>query len=191
MIKYLHLCFSVLMLLSCGGSKQKKSVKDVFSKITNDSIKKLDLSNMRLKKIPNLSDYYIEELILKYNLISTINNEHLPSGIQKIDVSYNKLEGYIKLLEKGTLKYIDLSNNNIEKVYIGDFIKNLNVSNNNLNEVQINYCGDKILDTLNISNNLNLSNIVHFRPSSFKQIYHDNIKNKKELIWIFHTPIVD
>ena len=113
----------LLLLFSCKREREPQPVPEELTKLERlyrirpDSVmKSYDLSNDSLTEFPDLSRYVISSLDLSYNLLDTIIPERLPLGIERLNVSHNK----IRKLHCGGMQYIDVSYNNFEE--ISDFI---------------------------------------------------------------------
>jgi hypothetical protein len=192
-MKHIYIKILVLFLTSCSINKEQNRFLDsieISSRIHN---KKLDLSNMSLDRIPNLSVYDIEEVNLSNNKIKKFEEKLFSKKIKKINLMNNKISGFVVIDSLG-LENLNISRNKIEKIYINNFIiKNLNISNNKLLLVQMPLLSsnntDLMGDTLNISNNKRLDNFVSFMPSVYKNIIRDNIKNNNPLFFVLDKPL--
>lgn len=192
-MKYIYIIIIVFFISSCSiGKHQKEILTDsaITKRIFN---KKLDLSNMALERIPNLSNHEIDEVDLSNNKIEKFEEKFFPLKIKKINLMNNKIEGIV-IIDSIKLEDFNISKNRIEKIYINNtIIRNLNASNNKLTLVQMPLYNSKNTnftgDTLNISNNRKLENFVSFIPSAYKVILRKNIKNNKPLYFIFERPL--
>jgi len=179
------------MAFFCQSSFSQERKFDITSEIKNDTIKHLDLSNKKLKKLPDLSKYFIESLDISSNKIDTLDCKKLPNGLKKINISKNKIKGTVVLWK--ILEDINVSKNKINKLFIAGCPKKVDASKNKLIYIQIE-CFSKskgVIDFVNISDNKNLSNEIAFFPWLVKTILRKNIKNKKELFHPFEAPIKD
>ena len=91
-------------LTACNGYLQDNAL----SKLENlycvrpDSVMDYyDLSGDSLKEFPDLSGYTIRSLDLSHNLLDTFVPRYLPTGLEKLDLSYNRLEGKIRDTQAG------------------------------------------------------------------------------------------
>lgn len=152
MKKYL-LGIIIFAITSC------KSIPDFdYSKLTKtDTIYKLDLSNRNLKEQPNLSGYTIIDLDLSNNKISNFNEIFLPKGVQKLNLSNNKLKAF-----------------HCQKT----IIQNLNLSNNLLTTVQMPLYYDIKADTLNVADNKDLETKSWAFPKFYKTVINHSISTK-------------
>jgi Leucine-rich repeat (LRR) protein len=123
--------------------------------------KKLDLSNLKLEKIPNelLEVDFLEELYLRNN-----NIEKLPENISKlknlkyIDCSNNDIEELPKaLFNLGKLTDIRIRNNKIKFIpnikYTLNNIINFDISDNKLKEIPDSFCSLDTLSTVDLRDN--------------------------------------
>lgn len=151
--------------------------------LKNDTVNIVNLSNKKIKTFPDLSAYTITKLDLSNNYIEDFNEEFLPKGITDLDISKNKIKGVVKIKKSKNLSNVNMSYNEIEMFLTDLTIKKLNISNNKLKSIQMPWYTPKdiSLDTLNISNNMTLSNVLGFIPEIYKVIYRDNISNKEQL----------
>ena len=189
-MKKICLLISILIVFSCNSYKQHEN-RIILNINTKISEHKLDLSNLSLKQIPDLSNYDLLEVDLSNNKIVIFDEKLFPKKIKVINLNNNSIEGsfYIKILKLETL---NLSNNKIKSFELeNSIIKNLNLSNNKLERIQMPlYSSKEILaDTLNISNNNKLDNYVSFFPEVYKFIIKNNIKNDKPLKFVLDKPI--
>lgn len=194
-IIFLIIGLMIVLIYSC---KSKQSIDrgiknfNIREYIKESSSVFLDLSNKDLTEFPDLSKYEIKNLDLSGNKIKKIKLEFFPSGIYEINLSDNYLNDSLEILDNKTLKIIDLSKNNLTYVYVLNCIKNLNVANNDLEDLYFNCSlSENSMDTLDVSNNKDLNNVLRFNPKAFKTVIRENIKNDKELIWSLNAPIVN
>ncbi len=205
-MKNINIILFVLLLFSCAINK-KQSEKHL-SKL--EQLKQLpkctvlnhyDLSNDSISEFPNLSAYKIKSLDLSYNQIDSIIVDYLPKGLVKLNLSHNKLksifvfelnedlnfETELKLYKKATIKELDISYNNLKKIYIGFDLRKLIIAYNDIIHINL---SQGCLEYIDISNNPHLSNIVNFQPKKVDTIKRENIANKKELIYYddFYRP---
>lgn len=148
--------FILLLILTLSSCK---SIHDFdYGKLTKtDTIYKLDLSNRNLKEQPNLSDFTIIEFNLSKNKISEFKETFLPKGIQKLDLSNNKIEKF-----------------RCEKI----IIQNINLSNNKLTLVQMPLYKDLKADTLNVAGNRDLETNSWAFPKFYKTVINYSISTK-------------
>jgi len=158
----------------------------------NETIDYLDLSNKGLQDFPDLSKFHIKNLNISHNEIKSFDLKYLPKGIVQLNMSFNKFKGSTVFYNSNTLTSIDISNNMLDTFALQlPNIKKINVSNNRLTYLRINkYLRPHdvnndigIMDTLNISNNKDLSPILKFPPTIFKTIIREGIKNGDSLQW--------
>ena len=109
-------------LTACNGSLQDNTLSNL-SKLENlycvrpDSVMDYyDLSGDSLKEFPDLSRYVIRSLNLSHNQLDTIIPERLPLGLERLDLSHNRIEGlwYVKPFSFPILKVLNLSHNRLE-----------------------------------------------------------------------------
>lgn len=143
----------------------------------------IDLSNLNLAEMPDLSRYNIRKLDISNNNIVTFSSSLLPKGVEKIKISNNKLRGKFLIQLKDSIlriKSLDISNNYLESVVIHCPLNKLNVSNNKLSHLDVNY---RKMSYIDISDNKQLSNIVYFNPKKIDTIKSSNISSSKSLIY--------
>lgn len=178
---------------------KKKNLTEILSNLKiKDTIAFLNLSNLNLKKIPDLSKYNIKKLDISHNKLDTIPLSFLPKNLKKLICTNNNLKfftSYNYINKKNiydnselNLNEIDLSSNNLKSfnytvrhksLHLNSRdLKRINLSNNDLNYLSVN-C-DKV-EYLNISNNKSLSNIFDFNISSIDTVLRNNIKNSLPL----------
>lgn len=143
----------------------------------------INLSNLNLTAMPDLSSYEIKKLDLSHNKIKDFNQKFLPDHLEKLDLSYNKIEDKFHFIgSKGNifnLKELNISYNKIRYVVLSNgIVKKLEVNNNELEHLGI---GSKHLDYLDISNNPKLNTLVQFDPSIIKTIKKQNIASDAPL----------
>lgn len=185
-IMYRIFFLSFFIFFNCKSSKNNLLLRKEIS-----YYEVLDLSNKSLTEIPDLSNYTIRELNLSHNKITLYDESKLPKGLSKINISHNKLNGYLRIESFNYMDELNISNNRIDSLYVQACLKKINASYNNLTLIHMGCFKDKGMDTLNISHNVFLDNIVRFNPRLFKKIIRNNIKNKKSLIWSLEVPIID
>lgn len=152
--------------------------------LKNDTIISLDLSKKKLTEFPDLSRFYIQNLDLSENSIDSITESYLPkNGLQRLNISKNNLKSF-SLAKKcySNLVSLDLSNNYLSYVYIKCAGSRLDISNNNLEKLHLIKFKNKRINYLNVSNNINFSNVVEFNIKLIDTIIHKNISNNKDLI---------
>lgn len=175
-----------LGLTSCKSQNLNPAIHNELSSYrVGDTIKLLDLSYKKLKSIPDLSGYYISELDISNNKIKDWDNSLLPQGLKRLNASNNDLSGSFHFSYDAaiTVQKIDLSNNHLDSVYFRYNVKSVDVSYNDLTYLEIALFHNG-LDTINVSNNKDFSNILNFNPKWCKLIIRDNIKNNKEMCWL-------
>lgn len=184
--------FSFLTVNSCKSVKPSGQSFDVSQYVKGDSQEILDLSNKTLREFPDLSGYSIKKLNISNNKIQKVILKYLPKGILELDLSNNDLIDTLALLKLPTLQKVDVSNNKLRSIVVENCISNFDASNNDLDDIFF-ACAvkDSSMDTLNISNNKKLDNVLTFNPKAFKKIYRKGMKNDKELIWSIYAPIID
>lgn len=189
-MKFFFYFLFLLSLFSCKVHQNSLDIENYLNEQKKDNNTELNLSNRGLKELPDLSKFSFTKLNLSHNEIEKVDYNKLPSSLEVIDLSYNKLKDSITLSQPSfPLRKVNLSNNDISFLLVKFCLKNLDISKNNLNYLGF-YCGgEKTLDSLNISQNRSLSNIVPFDPKMFKYINNDNIKNKDSLRFSFNEPI--
>lgn len=123
------------------------------------------------------------ELDVSLNLLSNLNIEN-NDKLRDLKIFGNKDISDIKLSDKANLSVFHCGNNNIEKLNLesninlgeldimysdheGKYIKNLNTSKN-INLYSLSYRGDKNLDSIDVSKNVNLTDLY---------LENNNIKN--------------
>ena len=74
-----------------------------------------DLSGDSLTEFPDLSRYVIRSLDLSHNLLDTLPSGYLPRGLERLDLSHNRLAGEVKLdsCPFPVLRELDLSHNRL------------------------------------------------------------------------------
>ncbi|AJH15615.1 hypothetical protein [Myroides profundi] len=156
------------------------------------NLKKLNLSYNNFTSIDNIKEL-IELNLVELDLSNnSIKNESTAgvltflfrSKIQKINLSYNELNGsifinYSKSNKIPVLKDLDLSNNKLSVITIHRPLEKLKVNNNNLLGI---YLDSSLLVFLDISNNKELGSVLGIKkPKHQIIIVHHNIKDNKEL----------
>ena len=125
-------------LTACNGNLQDNAL----SKLENlycvrpDSVMDYyDLSGDSLKEFPDLSMYVIHSLDLSHNQLDTFVPERLPLGLERLDMSHNRLKGELEV-KKGsmpTLVELDLSYNRLLGIFIHESnLRRLILAHNNL-----------------------------------------------------------
>ena len=176
-----------LLLASCKQGQKPQTVPVEQTKLERlyqirpDSVMKhYDLSNDSLTEFPDLSRYVISSLDLSYNLLDTIIPERLPLGIERLDVSYNRLKGRL-WIEDGsipTLRELNLSHNSLKNVSVGEDLFRIIVPYNHLEVITFSHKHIRFLD---ISYNSELSDRVDFDPSEIDTIVRDGVADGKPL----------
>ena len=154
-------------LTACNGNLQDNALSKLerLYCVRPDSVMDYyDLSGDSLKVFPDLSMYVIRSLDLSHNQLDTIIPERLPLGLERLDMSHNRMEGkwIMKRHSMSTLKGLDLSHNRLYAVNIQtDFpLQRLTLAYNRLDY-------DVFLSEphyLDISYNRNLARLVRFHP---------------------------
>lgn len=184
------------ILFSCKNTSKQEVAKKQESTIKLTKLEQLyllpkdsiyefyDLSNDSIKEFPDLSEYVIKKLDLSYNQIDSLIQDRLPKNIKNLNLSNNRFEGYLKIKRSDLmLKELNLAYNNIVDCRINlDTISKIILNNNNLKIIE--FFG--YTQYIDISNNIELENIVAFNPKKVDTIIRDNIANKKPLIYYFH-----
>ncbi|MDO5637299.1 MAG: hypothetical protein Q4G18_08620 [Myroides sp.] len=135
----------------------------------------VDLSNDSITKFPDLSDYTIRSLNISHNLLDTLIISYLPKEIGKLDLSWNCFEKTFLYRDNGIkLKELNLSNNFLERVDIGETINRIIISYNNITYINLYH---KDIHYFDISYNPNLSNVVNFTPSLIDTVIRVGIAN--------------
>lgn len=209
-----YLLVFLAAFISCNNktnSEQKTEPTKELSKLEQlltlpvDSIINFyDLSNDSIREFPDLSEYTIKSLDLSHNEIDTLNADFLPKGIEKLDVSYNRLmdnlrfevdtnyiplDEYIKRSDSTTLREINLSHNKLKLIYIGFPLRKIIVSYNDVEHLDFYH---KNIEYVDISYNPNLSNEVSFDPNTIDTVIYNNIANNKKLkLKDWFTPHID
>ena len=167
----------LLLLASCKREREPQSVPEELTKLERlyrirpDSVmKSYDLSNDSLTEFPDLSKYVIASLDLSHNLLDTIIPERLPLGIERLNVSHNRLKGGLRLRRKTlipTLKELNVSYNNLDELYVYEVLRII-ASYNNIKAMNISYT----TQYLDISYN-KLSGAVSFDPEMIDTIIYE------------------
>ncbi len=146
-------------------------------RIRPDSVmKSYDLSNDSLTEFPDLSMYVISSLDLSHNLLDTIILERLPLGIERLNVSNNRLKGILEIYNRDipTLKELDVSHNQLSVLVVFEGLYRLIASHNHLEAINFNTENAGYLD---ISYNPELSWEVDFNPREVDTIRRDGTAN--------------
>lgn len=74
-----------------------------------------DLSGDSIREFPDLSGYTIRTLDLSHNLLDTLPPGYLPRGLERLDLSHNRLAGEVELDSRSfpVLRELDLSHNRV------------------------------------------------------------------------------
>lgn len=169
----------LLLLVSCAGpGKIKKDQSNVKDKITM-----LDLSGRHLTEFPNLRDSSIEILDISNNMISILDSSaihKLPRSLKELNISGNRLQGQVYVLKEDlpNLTSLNLSYNKLSSIRIGSQLSSLNLSHNKINYINLNV---RNLDSLDISYNPELSNLLLFDIDRIKSIKREGILNDEPL----------
>ena len=165
-----------LLLASCKQEQKPDPVPEELTKLERlyrirpDSVMKhYDLSNDSLTEFPDLSRYVIASLDLSLNQLDTIIPERLPLGIERLDMSHNRLEGILRIRWKSmpTLEELNLSFNSLEKISVDEELCRLIVPYNRLKKIEFDQSRMRFLD---ISFNLELSEKVKFNPAKLRAL---------------------
>ena len=172
-----YFAFVLLLLFSCKRAQESQPVPEELTKLERlyrirpDSVmKSYDLSNDSLTEFPDLSKYVISSLDLSHNLLDTIIPERLPLGIERLNVSHNRLKGGLRLRRKTlipTLKELNVSYNNLDELYVYEVLRII-ASYNNIKAMNISYT----TQYLDISYN-KLSGAVSFDPEMIDTIIYE------------------
>ena len=191
MMKVFILVGLVLLLASCKRAREPEPVPEELTKLERlyqirpDSVMKhYDLSNDSLTEFPDLSRYVIASLDVSHNLIDTVILERLPLGIERLNVSHNRLKGdlYIDRKNMPTLRELDASRNCLESVYANNSnLYRLNVSHNKIREL---HCARMQCINAAYNNFEEIGNyiLVDFFPVAVDTLIHEGIKKKKRIV---------
>lgn len=139
----------------------------------------LDLSNLNLEVIPDLSKYTIKKLDLSHNKITKFKPDHLPLSLEKLDISHNKIESRMAIKCKNfNLKELNVSFNKIQSASISCNLNRIEINDNDLNYLDISV---RALNYLDVSNNPRFSTIVQFNPAVIKTLKRENIASDAPL----------
>ncbi|WP_165601850.1 leucine-rich repeat domain-containing protein [Chryseobacterium contaminans] len=146
----------------------------------------LDLSNLNLEVIPDLSKYTIKKLDLSHNNITKFKSDLLPLALEKLNISHNKIDSALTIqkienCKKFNLKELNVSFNKIQSISISCNLHTLEVNNNDIKYLDI---SDKYLNYLDVSNNPRFSNIVQFNPNVVKTLKRENIASDSPLEYV-------
>ena len=175
-----------LLLASCKQEKlvpipEELTKLERLYRIRPDSVMKhYDLSNDSLTEFPDLSRYVIASLDLSLNQLDTIIPERLPLGIERLDMSHNRLEGSLRIRWKSmpTLEELNLSFNSLESISVDEELCRLIVPYNRLKKIEFDQSRMRFLD---ISFNLELSEKVKFNPARIDTVVRKGVANGKPL----------
>ena len=176
-----------LLLASCKQGQKPEPFPEELTKLERlyrirpDSVMKhYDLSNDSLTEFPDLSRYVIASLDLSHNLLDTIIPERLPLGIERLDMSHNRLEGslWIRWKSMPTLEELNLSFNSLENISVDEELCRLIVPYNRLKKIEFDQSRMRFLD---ISFNLELSEKVKFNPARIDTVVRKGVANGKPL----------
>ena len=157
-----------LLLASCKQEQKPEPVPEELTKLE------------RLYRIRPDSVMKHYDLDLSYNLLDTIIPERLPLGIERLNLSHNRLKGRL-WIEDGsmpTLRELDLSHNSLKNVSIGEDLYRIIVPYNHLKAITFSH---KYIRFLDISYNSELSDRVDFDPSEIDTIVRDGVADGKPL----------
>lgn len=184
--KYIWLIVSLIGLSCSQKNNEHDSFKNAFEGLNNEkrlelilkdlgnplTVDTLILSHFDLREIPDLSRYSnLRYLDLSNNAIEHLNwkaimtnNFHIygHKTLEYIDLSNNKISKgipFINSYDFPNLKRLNLSNNRLSKFFIkgSGRLNTVDLSSNDLINVQIE---SQFIDSLNISNNSQLLNVV-------------------------------
>ena len=119
--KALYIIGLIVFLSACKDSSWNSTINSL-SKLEQlycvrpDSVMDCyDLSGDSLTAFPDLSRYVIRSLDLSHNQLDTFVPQYLPTGLEKLNLSYNRLEGRLEIGEKDipTLEELDVSHNSL------------------------------------------------------------------------------
>ena len=183
------LMFILPLLASCKQGQKPQPIPEELTKLERlyrirpDSVMKhYDLSNDSLTEFPDLSRYVISSLDLSHNLLDTIIPERLPLGIERLDVSHNRLKGVLNIgYSMPTLKELDISHNHLKRVYIYANLCRLNASHNKINYIHF---GKMQYTDVSYNNLDEIGNyvIVDFWPVWVDTLIHEGIKEGKKIV---------
>lgn len=165
----------LLLLVSCAGAGKIKKEKSN----GKDKITRPDLSGRHLTELPNLRDSSIEILDMSNNMISILDSSaisKLPSSLKVLNIIGNRLQELIYVLKEDlpNLTSLGLSHNKLSSIRIGSQLSSLNLSRNRINYINLNV---RNLDSLDISYNPELSNLLLFDIDMIKSIKREAILN--------------
>ena len=184
------LMFILPLLASCKQGQKPQPIPEELTKLERlyrirpDSVMKhYDLSNDSLTEFPDLSRYVISSLDLSHNLLDTIIPERLPLGIERLDVSYNRLKGRFLIKDKSlpTLRELNVSHNCLELLGVSGNLQRLNMSHNKINYINLGkmqYADVSYNDLDEIGNYI----IVDFWPVWVDTLIHEGIKEGKKIV---------
>ncbi len=172
----------LLLLFSCKREREPQLVPEELTKLERlyrirpDSVmRSYDLSNDSLTEFPDLSRYVISSLDLSHNLLDTIIPERLPLGIERLNVSNNRLKETLKIYDIPTLEELDVSHNQLNVLVVGEKLRRLVASHNHLEIVSLNIHHN--VEYLDISYNPELYWQVDFNPRKVDTIRRDGTAN--------------
>lgn len=187
-----YIFFVAFLFLSCKTSNKKETVEQVPIReltkleklllLPHDSVMSTcDLSNDSIISFPDLSNYTIKSLDLSYNLLDTIVLQFLPKGLERLNLSYNRYSGYIRIRKNTmpTLKELDMSHNTLNKIDISEPLYRILLAYNDLTSIGFNH---KNIQYLDISYNINMSERVGFEPNVIDTILREGVANGKRLL---------
>ena len=134
------LCLTaVLSVVSCTHPEaaQDKSLSKLerLHHVRPDSVMDYyDLSGDSLKEFPDLSRYVIRSLDLSHNQLDTFVPRYLPTGLEKLNLSYNRLEGKLEIhkLDVPMLEELDVSHNSLLEFFCRKPLRRLILAHNML-----------------------------------------------------------
>ena len=93
-----------------------------------------DLSGDSLTEFPDLSRYVIRSLDLSHNQLDTFILRYLPTGLEKLNLSYNRLEGKLDIGKEDapTLEELDVSHNSLLEFFCRKPLRRLVLAHNML-----------------------------------------------------------
>ena len=125
----------IVCLFACMSCAEQHPKLKHLQQISPDSvIAHYDLSGDSLKEFPDLSGYTIRSLDLSHNLLDTFVPRYLPTGLEKLNLSYNRLEGKLEIhkLDVPMLEELDVSHNSLLEFFCRKPLRRLVLAHNML-----------------------------------------------------------